>query len=126
MKRVILITVVFAVIVLIAGCSVSAPLSCELAESDPPPELDCGEAVLAADERLRGMIGVTALRFEYEECAPGAEVCAFLFGTAGNVIAEFADGGEIAVFVSVDEHGVVQADAARPYTPVIRPSEPGG
>jgi hypothetical protein len=109
-----------------AGCSGSAPLSCELAETDPPPELDCGEAVRAADEQLRGIIGVTALRFEYEECAPGAGACAFLFGTAGNVIAELADGREIAVFVSVDPTGAVRADAARPYTPTLRPSEPGG
>lgn len=65
---------------------------------------------------------MTALRFQYDECAPNAERCEFLFGTAGNVIASLGDGREVAAFVSIDDAGAVTADGPRPFTPESRPT----
>ena len=107
--------------VALAGCADAAPVACELIDLDSPP-LTCDAAIDAARPRLVTTIGVTELRFEYDECAPNAARCPFLFGTAGNVIATLGNGREVAVFVSVDDDGTLRADEPRAFVGEERPT----
>jgi len=109
--------------VLASGCDLNAPVSCEEVERDPPPSLSCDAAVNGARPQFAGLAGLTAVRFQYDECAPNAANCAFLFGTAGNVIAQLVDGRELAMFVSIDEDGAIRVQPARPFTPESQPSQ---
>jgi hypothetical protein len=108
--------------VVIGGCALNAPVTCEEADRDPPAPLTCNAAVNAAWARLAAIPGVTAIRFQYDECAPNAPRCEFVFGTAGNVIASLSDGREVAVFVSIDDDGAVSAGAPRPFAPQSQPT----
>jgi hypothetical protein len=107
---------------LVGACALNAPVSCEAVERDPPAPLTCEAAVNAARTRLAPLDDVRGIRFQYDECAPDAQVCAFLFGTAGNVIASLGDGREVAVFVSGNDAGQVVAEAPRPFTPESEPT----
>lgn len=107
---------------MLAACAARAPVACEVIERDPPPPLSCEAAVTAARGQLAAVVGVSELSFQYDECAPDADRCAFLFGTAGNVIATSSDGREIAVFVSIDGDGVVRAGGPRPFSGEVRPT----
>jgi hypothetical protein len=111
-----------AATVVIGGCGVNVPVTCEEIERDPPAPLSCDAAVDAARVQLAQVGGITALRFQYDECAPNAQRCAFLFGTAGNVIATLGGGREIAVFVGIDDAGAVRADAPRGFTSEPQPT----
>ncbi len=108
--------------VVVGACALNAPVTCEEVDRDPPAPLTCAAAVNAARAQLATIPGVTALRFQYDVCAPNAPRCEFLFGTAGNVIASLSDGREVAVFVSIDDDGVVNADAPRPFAPQSQPT----
>jgi len=109
--------------ILASGCGLNVPVSCEEVERDPPPPIGCDAAVDAARPQFAGLAGLTAVRFQYDECAPDAANCAFLFGTAGNVIAQFVDGRELAMFVTIDEDEAVRVQAPRPITPESQPSQ---
>lgn len=114
--------VVGAATVVMGGCGLNAPVTCEEIERDPPAPLSCDAAVDAARAQLAQVGGITALRFQYDECAPNAPRCEFLFGTAGNVIATVGDGREVAVFVGIDDAGAVRADAPRAFTSEPQPT----
>ena len=104
------------------GCGLNAPVTCEEIERDPPAPLSCNAAVDAARVQLAQVGGITALRFQYDECAPNAARCEVLFGTAGNVIATLGDGREVAVFVGIDDAGTVRTDAPRAFTSEPQPT----
>lgn len=99
-----------------SACASNAPVSCEVAETDPPVPLTCDMAVAIGRQELAAFPGVTALRFTYEECAPNQRTCSFLFGTVADVIATLSDGSEVAVFVRLNRAGTIQAERPRPFT----------
>lgn len=106
-----------ALVTLVVGaCSVDPPVTCEIVERDPPAPLTCDAAVSAARPQLAGIANVTDLRFQYDECAPNAPHCEFLFGTAGNVIATLGNGAEIAVFVSLADDGSLRTQGPVRFT----------
>ena len=109
--------------VIIGGCALNAPVICEEVGRDPPAPLTCDASVSAARAQLAAIPGITEIRFQYDECAPNAPNCAFLFGTAGNVIAQFVDGRELAMFVSIDEDGAIRVQPPRPFVPEAQPSQ---
>jgi hypothetical protein len=104
------------------GCGLNVSVTCEQIERDPPAPLSCDAALDAARVQLAQVGGVTALRFQYDECAPNARRCEFLFGTAGNVIATLGDGREVAVFVRINDAGEVRADAPRAFMSEPQPT----
>lgn len=106
----------------IAACTRTPPVTCEDVERDPPAPLTCEAAVDAARARLAPVTDIRGIRFQYDECAPDAQVCAFLFGSAGNVIASLGDGREVAVFVSINDAGQVDAEGPRPFTAESEPT----
>ena len=97
------------------ACALSAPVTCEEVERDPPAPLSCDAAVSAARPQFAAIANVTGLRFQYDECAPNAPRCEFLFGTAGSVIASLGNGSEVAVFVSIADDGSVQTEGPMPF-----------
>lgn len=109
-------------VISLSGCAATAPVTCEQVVRDPPPPLSCEAAVDAAQLPLAGLTRVTALDFVYDECAPNAARCEFLFGTAGNVIATLDDGQKVAAFVSIDEGGAVRVGEPRSYFPELVPT----
>jgi hypothetical protein len=100
------------VLLVSAGCALTAPVTCDDTAFDPPAPLTCDAAIAAARQQLSDVAGVTALRFDYDVCPPNAR-CAFPLGATGNVIASLSDGTELGVFVSIDPEGIVRAEEPR-------------
>lgn len=113
------------ILVVASACATLAPATCETPEFDPPARLTCEAAITAARGKLATVDGVTALRVDYVgvKCPDNAR-CMAPNGDFANVIATLASGEELAVAVSVDDQGTVQAQEPQPVE--VIPPIPAG